>query len=252
MSALLFTSLPFARGVALKHPFRRDELAGPEQVYNALADLVASAPGTFEEIEIFRDQAAISILWQLSGSELHGCTLALIDDGKVRELRIMLRPVHEAEIWAAANRARAPDGIWTVSADIPRYREFDRAAPVDPHFPFGVAPDAVFASPILRRKPQGADLVKKVVGHAAAIYGTRELGPSLGSGLRRFSYWTGSVEGHAVEMAASIQFNASREMASLEVFMQPLPVTLLFRDQVRHRLRGILDDSYFEVSDVIA
>ena len=252
MSAHLVPNHPFARDITLKHPFRRDQIAGPEKVSQALAAIVKSAPGPLEQLETFRGESAEATLWKLSGSELHGCTLALIEGGEVTELRIMLRPVHEAENWAAANRAKAPDGIWTVPDDIPRHRAFDRAAPVDPHFPFGVAQGAVFASPILHRKPQGAELVKTVVGHAAAIYGPRALGPSLGSGPRRFSYWTGSVEGLPAEMAAFLQFNASGEMASVEVFMQPTPVTLLFRDHARHRLLGILDDSYFEVSNVIA
>ncbi|WP_161973774.1 hypothetical protein [Hwanghaeella grinnelliae] len=251
MSGLLVPNLPIAQDATLKHPFRRDEIIGSEKVSQALAEIVATVPGPLEEIETLQGEAAVATLWKLSGSELHGCTLALIHGGEVRELRIMVRPVHEAESWAAANRAKAPEGIWTVPSDIPRSRAFDKAAPVDPHFPFAVAQDAVFASPILHREPQGAELVKTVVGHAAAIYGTRELGPSLGAGARRLSYWTGSVEGFAAEMAALLRFNMSGEMASLEVFMQPMPVTFLFRDHVRHRLQGILDDSYFEVSKVI-
>ena len=135
---------------------------------------------------------------------------------------------------------------------IPRNRPFDPDAPVDPHFPFPVARDAEFASPILTRKPKGAELVKTVIGHAAAIYGMRDLGPSLGDGATRVSYWTGSVEGLPTEMATRVTFNPAGELTQTTVFMQPLPVVELFRDHARHRLNGILDDSYFEVAHVSA
>lgn len=238
------TSL-LADDVVLRHPFRMDPVHGPGGVLSALEDLRTTVGGACEEIEAFRNEAAQALIWRTQDGRIEGCTLTLLAGPEIAEIRIMLRPAHELGGWRDRLRALAPQGEWDLPETVARVPDYDPSEPVDPHFPFPVAENAVFNSPILRRKPRGAELVKTVIGHASAVYGHRKLGPVLGGGARRVSYWTGNVSGFPVEMAGMIDFDADGSMVSTTVFMQPMPVVELFRDLVRYRLKDVLEDDYF-------
>ena len=234
-----------ASDVILRHPFRMDAVHGPAAVLSALEDMRNTVGVETEEIEAFRSETAQALIWRTQDGRIEGCTLTLLAGPKIAEIRIMLRPVHELAGWRDRLRALAPQGEWDLAETVDRVPDYDPSEPVDPHFPFPVAENAVFNSPILRRKPRGAELVRTVIGHASAVYGHRNLGPVLGGGARRVSYWTGNVVGFPVEMAGMIDFDADGAMGSTTVFMQPMPVVEIFRNLVGYRLKDILEDGYF-------
>lgn len=252
LGSLLADRSGFAPDAILRHPFSSEPVTGEAAIRAALEDLAAALGAAPEVMVTLPGQAEAAVVWtaQCDGHPIEGVTLALFRaDGRLRELRLLARPFPRLGPWRdrALRTAASADG-WELPAGV------DRSIPppvpgeeVDPHFVFPLADDIVFKSPILLRPVEGADRVRLVVGHAAAVYGDRAVSVRLMNGPFALNAWTGQTSGLPMEMAALVRFGDDRRARELTVFMQPWPAAALFRDRVRARLEGVLDASWFEV-----
>jgi hypothetical protein len=200
----------------------------------------------------FRGDGLTVLVWStsLGGREVEGVNIATWSGARITELRQLLRPLPSVKRLRDAIRARLADDLshvlWKLPANVNRRPQpFDPRQEVDAKLPVSTTEDIVFRSPLFHRALAGEALVKRGIGHAAAVYGGRTYGPRLLSGRQALTQWEGAVAGRPIHAANLSTFDEQGRMKELSLFMGPVPTLELFYDHVRPRLETFLDAEYF-------
>jgi hypothetical protein len=238
-----------APDVRLAHPFLRAPVVGAGAVRQSLR--VASEALDQEVVSSleFQSDSAAAVLWKSGpqGREIQGVTLALMNaNGLINELRIALRPVQHLARWREMLRAGSPlESGWDIPPTSQRAVTAGSVEPVDARLPLPLSDHAVFHGPVFVRGVEGADAVTHVVGHARAVYGECEYGPVLRNGAYVLRALTSKLP---LEILSIAHVDDNGCVDEWSAFMQPWPGMMLVLEQLRARLDGYLDTSFFEVS----
>src|SRR5262249_51946590 len=199
----------------------------------------------------FRGGGVCALAWRATFKRIfQGDNIASWTNGCITELRQLLRPLPVVKPLRDALKARLvdrlPATLWELPPGIDKTPPpFDPDEIVDAKLPLPTTEDITFHSPVFSRHAAGEALVKRVIGHAAAIYGGRTYGPRLMAGPPALTPWAGRVAGLPIHAANLSTFDERGRMRELSLFMGPLPTVELFFDQLRPRLETFLDRSYF-------
>jgi hypothetical protein len=232
------------------HPFSSASLRGPEPFLSFWAELQRLAkPITFTHE--FRGDDLTALVWSASFAEkrLQGVSVGISRDDRLVEIRVLLRPLPLVASLRDAMRLRFPDlaaAVWTLppGTDVTA-PPFDPNQPVDARLPIPTTEDIVFHSPIFEQPVRGEALVKRVIGHAAAVYGGRIYGPRVLSGRQALTQWSGAVAGLPIQAVNVSALDEQGRINDLTLFMGPLPTLEVFFDQIRPRIEPFLGPSYF-------
>jgi hypothetical protein len=241
--------------VIFHHPLLSTSLRGRgtvDRFWTSLNDLTGGVVFTHE----FRDDRMVVLVWtgSLGRRTFQGVSIASWDGDRIVEILQLLRPLPSLTPLRDALRAHGGEGIpdarWQLPAGVDRtVPAFDPAQPVDAHLPLPTTEDVVFHSPVFDKPVAGEPLVKRVIGHAAAVYGGRNYGPRLVSGSRALTQWAGVVAGLPIHAANLSTLDDRGRIKELSLFMGPLPVVELFFELVRPRLATFLGSEYLEASE---
>jgi len=251
-SAILEDAGSLADGaVIVRHPFLCDPIAGGlARELLRRAERALSSPPTVMTAFAGPDAWARSWRATLGDRGVEGVTAAVRRAGLL-EVRVILRPFPTTRRWRDAILDSCADLVAPTAWELPAGTDQSVVAPTatddsDAHLPFALADNAVFHSPVLARPVHGAALVRRVIASAAAVYGSRVVGPSLAAGNQVLSLWSCEVSSVAIEAASLAVFDAERRATSLSVLFQPWPAVALFRARVRARAQHVLGPEYFD------
>jgi hypothetical protein len=236
--------------VRFRHPFACARIDGSGKMEEALARLADPLDSLTGE-RVYRQPGLAARCWaaEFKGTRIHGVSAAQQREGET-EVSIMLSSFPATVSWRDQVMANSGDLLPPHAWELPAGTDLSIPAPgdgekLDPKFPFQIAADISFHSPILSKPLVGAELVTRVVGHTSAVYGERKYGPKIQNGRRIMSFWQGAVSGYPIEVANEIGLNEKFEVDSMVMSMQPWPAVKLFRDRCIARTRHFLDLSYF-------
>jgi hypothetical protein len=240
-----------ADDVVFHHPFLNAAVHGRdhfERFWSELARLAGPVAFTHE----FQGEDSAGLVWSANFADqpFQGVSIATLKDHQAVELRVVLRPLpfvqRLRDTMRDRDRQHAP-ALWQLPAgtDVTP-PPFDPNAPVDAHLPFQVTPDVVFHTPILRRPVAGQDLVKRIIGHAAVVYGGRTYGSRMLSGSQALTQWVGAVSGLPIHAVNHSTRDAQSRVTSITMFMGPLPTLELFFRQLRPRVEPFLGADDFQ------
>jgi hypothetical protein len=239
-----------ADDVVFHHPFLNGAVQGREHVERFWSEL-AHLAGPISITHEFQGEDGEGIVWSANfdGQPFQGVSIATLKDQRAVELRVIVRPLPFVQRLRDTLRDRDrhhATALWELPAgtDVTP-PPFDPDAPVDAHLPFQLTPDVVFHTPILRRPVAGEDLVKRITGHAAAVYGGRTYGSRMISGSQALTQWVGTVGGLPIHAVNHSTRDAQGRVASITMFMGPLPTLGLFFHQLRPRVESFLDPDDF-------
>jgi hypothetical protein len=217
--------------------------------------LLETAEGALERPPVqtasYTAEGASAVLWtaEVRGQVLYGCTAALTSPEGEVQVHLTARSLPATTLWRDRVRVAAaglvPEEAWELPAGTDRSLLHDPHEELDSHLPFPLAPEAAFHSPILTRSVLGAELVDKVIAHAAATYGARKVGAQLRGGSGVLFLWTGEVSGVPLQCATQIELSG-KQIGSMAVYMQPWPAVRLFASRMRVRTTALLSPDYFD------
>lgn len=236
-----------ASGVRLAHPFLLDPVEGADAVLRSLQTAFAALDQKIVSSLVFQGESAAAVAWK-SGPrdrEIQGVTLAVMNpEGWINELRIALRPVQFLTPWRERLRIRlsAEAGPELPSPSM-HSETIDPAEPIDPRLPLPLNDHAVFHGPAFVRPVKGADAVRRVLGHARAVYGECEYGPVLRNGDHVLRAFTSNLP---LEILSIAHLDAGGCVDEWSAFMQPWPSMILFLERLQACLDGYLDASFYE------
>jgi hypothetical protein len=239
-----------ASDLEFHHPFLSGPLRGVEPFRRFWAELERVVePLVFTHD--FRADSLAATVWSASfgGKRFQGVTVGTLQGDRIVELRVLLRPLPLVKPLRDALRARFPelaDAQWALppGTDV-TIHPFDPDQPVDARLPIPTTEDIVFHSPIFEQAIRGEALVKRVIGHAAAVYGGRIYGPRVLSGRRALTQWAGVVAGLPIQAVNVSSLDEQGRIEDLALFMGPLPTLEVFFDQIRPRIEPFLGPQYF-------
>lgn len=242
-----------APGVRLAHPFLLEPIEGRDAVVRSLSAAQGALDMALQASAWIRSETAAAIAWRcgVSACEIEGVTLALLDgEGRIGEVRIAVRPVQCLEGWRErlqpwlANQPRT----WALpleGLDASDARDATHAAaPVHRRPPFPLSDDVAFHGPAFTRPVRGLSEVSHVLAHAGAVYGECEYGLAMRSGTRFLRVFRSKAL--PLEIVSIARLDADDRIVEWTAFMQPWPSMIVFRDRLRARLAGYLDDSFYE------
>lgn len=240
-----------ADDVVFHHPFLNAAVHGREhfeRFWSELARLAGPVAITHE----FQGDNEAGLVWSanFAGQPFQGVSIATLKNEQAVELRVVVRPLPVVQRLRDAMRdgdRQHAAALWQLPAGTNvTPPPFDPDAPVDAHLPFQVTPDLVFHTPILRRPVAGEDLVKRIIGHAAAVYGGRTYGSRMLSGSQSLTQWVGAVGGLPIHAVNHSIRDAQGRVSSIAMFMGPVPTLELFFHQLRPRVEPFLAPEYFQ------
>jgi hypothetical protein len=240
-----------APDVVFHHPFLLESVQGSEHVRRFWTELEGRvAAVTFTHEFHGDDLVVVAFAASFAQRAFQGLSIARWANDRVVELRTLFRPLPFVGALRDAMRSRLeeslPAALWELPAGIDKTPPpFDPRDAVDAKLPIPTTDDIVFHSPVLHESVSGEDLVKRVIGHASAIYGGRAYGPRLLAGRRAFTQWAGAVAGLPIQAANLSTIDERGRMKDLALFMGPMPTLELFFEQVRPRLETFLGGKYF-------
>jgi pimeloyl-ACP methyl ester carboxylesterase len=108
------------------------------------------------------------------------------------------------------------------------------------------ADNVVLEGSTLRRPIEGRDLVKQVMGTASGIYDSLVFTHEASNGLRTYVEWEATAfDGMALDGVTILTKNDDGQIVSARIHHRPLRAVLRFSSELRERLHGVVDPSYF-------
>jgi hypothetical protein len=113
-------------------------------------------------------------------------------------------------------------------------------------FAAAFADDVVLEASTLVRPIEGRDLVKRVMVTASEIYESLVFTHEAGNGPRTYVEWEATAFGIALEGVTILTRNGDGRIVNARIHHRPLGAVLRFSAELRERLDGVLDASYFD------
>ena len=234
--------------VSLRHPMAFGEVVGRRRV-EVLASAIDAILGGVEPDHAWRGAAIAGREWYgcFQGRFVRGLTVAHRFGTRVRvDVFLGAFPAPLRQALHAAGRDLIDAADWSLPHGT------DTAVPpvpagevADARLRFGLDDDVRMCSPVTCRTIRGAADVRRVIGHAGIVSGSRWYGPQLTDGPRTLSLWTGAVAGLPLEVATISDREEAKDVKALTMLMRPWPVVALFQARMRARTQPFLDASYF-------
>lgn len=233
-----------APGVTLAHPFLLARVRGAQAVLHSLRTASRTLGHPVVRTLRFEGEGAAAVAWSAGPPEreIHGVTYVALDPaGWISDVRIALRPLAHITPWR--ERLQAGLAEQELPGPLRGPREDPSAPPADPNLPLPLDERVVLHSPAFTRPIVGAEALRRVIGHARAIYGECETGPALRCGSHVLRALTSALP---LEMVSIARLDGDGRVAEWSVLMQPWPAMMLFSERLRARLGGAFDDAYHE------